>query len=424
MPYKKARTPSKRLAPKRRLSSKSSPRRKLQALPLAAAAFVSRYAYNKYKQNQANKVALDRKKHRYSRNQRLEMSDNIITNKPVIIGTNKPPTFSEQVASTIRPTLSFKRNYQFSAECISGRKGWFSMNINTMNTDDLQLDITSYKSAMSTDTGTSDSTIAGQALGDNAVFYVESHKESIRMVNSSSNSLTGKIHLFCHKRDTDSAYDGAGMNPINMMMYYSSNARSLNVIGAGAPGNQSEQIVGNGWTFNTAGGATGYNSTFNMPGSSINTNGSTASTDPQLSPTSAFIADRVAFWFRKISSSDFSLKPGQQFNQKYLLNLESNKIHRELQQFVHMAGISYSIVVEFQGGIVGDNTVTTGDNVISSGTAQISVIRETVRQLGLANKLKKKVVLQTAPLTTIADNRQQIINIDSGVSDVGVDIDV
>lgn len=412
MPYFK-----RKLKPKSK--PKGKPRRKLQALPLTAAAFATRYLYNKYKTAQSNKIALDRKKARYSRNQRLEMSDNIITNKPVIIGVNKKPTFSEAVASTIRPALSFKRNYQFSAECISGRKGWFSMNINTMNTDDLQLDITSYKSAMTTDTGTADGTIASQALSDNAVFYVESHKETIKMVNSSSNSLTGKIHLFCHRRDTDSAYDSAGMNPINMMMYYSSNARSLNVLGAGG-----EQVVGNGWTFNTAGGSTGYNSVFNMPGSSINAAGSTASTDPQLSPTSAFIADRVGFWFRKVSTAGFSLRPGQQFNQNYILNLESNKIHRELQQFVHMANISYSIVVEFVGGIVGDNTVTTGDNVISSGTAQISVIRETVRQLNLANKLKKKIVLQTAPLTTISNASQQIINIDSGVADVGVDIDV
>lgn len=417
MPYKKARVPSKR--PKRGAKKPTSTRRRLQPAALTAAAFATKWAYGKYKQNQASAIALSRKKGRYSRNQRLEMSDNIITNKPVIIGVNRKPTFSEQVASTIRPTLSFKRNYQFSAECISGRKGWFTMNINTMDANDLQLDITSYKSQMSTDTGTTDATIAGQALGDNALFYVESHKEAIKMVNSSSNSLTGKIHLFCHRRDTDSAYDSAGINPVNLMMYYSSNARGLNVLGQGQ-----EQIVGNGWTFNTAGGATGYNSVFNMPGSSINPAGSTASTDPQLSPTAAFIADRVAFWFRKVSTAEFSLKPGQQFNQNYILNLESNKIHRELQQFVHMAGISYSIVVEFQGGIVGDNTVTTGDNVISSGTAQISVIRETVRQLGLANKLKKKVVLQTAPLTTIADNRQQIINIDSGVTDVGVDVDV
>jgi len=62
-------------------------------------------------------------------------------------------------------------------------------------------------------------------------------------------------------------------------------------------------------------------------------------------------------------------------------------------------------------------------SAISTGTAQLSVIRESVRKLGLENKLRPKIVLQTNPLTTISDATQQIINSDSGVQDVGVEVD-
>ena len=344
---------------------------------------------------------------------RLSQSDNVITIKPIIVGKPRKQSFQERVAATIRAPLSFKRNYQFSAECGSGRKGFFAMNINTMDSNDLLTDITTYKSAMTTDTATADGQIATNGLNDNAQFYVEYHREVIKMVNSSSNSVIGKIHLFQHKRDTDSAYDGAGINPINLAMYYTANSTSSNVTPVGGT---------TGFAFtNTAGSSTGYQTVFNMPGSSLNVSQTQcASTDTTLSLTSNFIADRMGFWFKKISTSDFSLKPGQQFNSSYILNLDNNKIHRELQKFVHLAKISYSLVVEFQAGIVGDSTAA---NVVSTGTGQLSVIRENMRVLGLENKLRRKIMLQTAQLTDIANANQSIINPDTGVADTGVDIE-
>lgn len=181
-----------------------------------------------------------------------------------------------------------------------------------------------------------------------------------------------------------------------------------------------EATVGNGFAFNTTVGVTNYNGIYNMPGSSINSSQFCASTDPSLSPMSPQIKDRVGYWFRKVGESiSFSLKPGQQMNQNYVFNLDKNKIWREQSEFNHIAGISYNIVVEFEGGIVGDSTPTTGDNVVSSGSCQLSVIRENQRVLGIENKYKPKIVLQTAPLTQIATSAQVIINSDTGAQTVG-----
>jgi len=401
--------------PKKRFAKKAPRRRRLQPAPavaLAAAGIIKR-GYTKYSAYKARKTKAANLRARYSLQTRLAQSDNIITAKPIIIGKSHKQSFQEKVASTIRPPLTFKRNYQFSAECGSGRKAFFAMNINTMDSNDLLTDITTYKSALTTDTGTADGQIAGNAFNDNAQFYVESHREVIKMVNSSSNTVIGKIHLFQHKRDTDSAYDGAGINPINLMMYYTANSTSSNVVPVGG-------VTGFAFT-NTAGSSTGYQTVFNMPGSSLNVaQTQCASTDTTLTPMSNFIAERMSFWFKKLSTIEFNLKPGQQFNSSYILNLDNNKIHRELQKFVHLAKISYSLVVEFQAGIVGDSTVA---NVISTGTGQLSVIRENQRILGLENKLRRKIMLQTAQLTDIANANQQIINSDTGVIDTGVDLD-
>jgi len=397
-----------------KVKAKAAPRRRLQPTALVAAV-AAKKIYNRYSAYKAAGRARNNVRANKNFEARMTQSDNIMTAKPVVIGKQRPRTFAEKVSAVDRPPLVFKRNYQFSAECASGRKGWFSMNVNQMLADDLQTDITGYKSTMYTDTVTADNTVSGNAFTDNARFYIDSHKEFIKMVNSSSNSITGKIHLFVHRRDTDNAYDAAPISPINLMMYYSNNARSLLTSGLGG-----EQTVGNGFAFNTtAGTVTNYAGTFNMPGSSINPAGVTASTDPTLSPMSPQVKDRVGFWFRKISTSDFSLKPGQQFNSSFVFNLDKNKIMREQSEFSHIAGISYNIVVEFQGQIVGDSTVTTGDNVISTGSCQLSVIRENQRILGIENKLKSKIVLQTAPLTQIGIANQVIINSDTGAATVG-----
>nr|WPR18653.1 MAG: hypothetical protein [Chemarfal virus 79] len=295
------------------------------------------------------------------------------------------------------------------------------MEVNQANTNDLSLDMTTYKSMMLTDTAFQDTVINASGVGDTSQYYIDSHKEKIRMMNSSSNTITGKIHLFAQKRDNDNQYSSTTtpITPINMLMYYSTQiANSALTFGSG-----NESTVGNGFAFNTTAGNTNYTGVYNMPGSSINSAGFTASVDPTLSFSSPHIRDQINFWFRKVTTKSFSLKPGQQFNSSFIFN-DLPIINREEQsEYVHIRGVSYSIVVEFQGGMVGDNTAVTGNNSISLGDCQLSVIRESQRVLGLKNYLRPKITLQTAPLATIAIANQVIINSDTGVALSGTVID-
>jgi len=399
-------------------------RRRLQPSALAVAGTAAairgiRKARQRKANTDAQAKALAGKKARSNFRNRLDNSDGITTAKAIVIGKQRVMSFQEKVSQTIRAPLTFKRNYAFSAESTSGKKAMFSMDVNIVNNTDLQADITSYKTALSTDTSTPSGQIQGNGTNDGARFYIDKHTEKIQMMNSSTNSISGKMHLIAYKRDVPGPYDSALLNPVNMLMYYSTASPPAQVLGAG-----SEQTVGNGWVFNTSGAnSVNYSISKNMPGSSINGNGLCAFLDPTLSFSSSHVKEGWNYWFRKVSSIDFALKPGQQLNQKIEFNDLPVFTREEQVSYIHLAGISYSIVVEFQGQIVGDSTAVTGNGVISIGTGQLSVVRESSRILGMKNTLRSKIILQTSPLATIADASQQTINPDTGVVDAGAEFD-
>jgi len=334
------------------------------------------------------------------------LGDNITTIKSTVIGKRKPLTFDEKVSRVERPPILFKRNYEFNAEGISGRKTWFSFEFNIMNSLDLLSDLTTYKAQQFTDTATADSTAPLNTVYDGAKFYVDYLSERLQFVNSSTNSMIGKIHLFAHRRDNDNIYASTvPITPINLMMYYSTNR---------LPQLSSlfENTVGNGWKFDTVTSGSNYNSIYNMPGANIPGAAVTAQTDFELSPSSPHIADSMNFWFRKVETIDFNLKPGQQMNKTYIFNDLKDIMREEQASFVHLANVSYSCVVEFRGGIVGD--IATDSQTVSTGISQMSVMRESKRVIGIKNKLKSKVYLVTAAPTIITQANQQIINPDSG----------
>jgi len=245
------------------------------------------------------------------RQESLMLSDNIATLPATVIGKRKPLTFDEKVSRVERPPILFKRNYEFSAEGTSGRKAWFSFEFNKMVSDDLNADLTTYKLQQYTDTATADATVPVNSVTDGSKFYVDYLSEKLSLINSSSNSLIGKIHLFAHKRDTSNAYNSTvPITPINLMMYYSTNRLPLQTTA-------NEAVVNNGWKFDTVTSSYNYNAVYQMPGSSLNATGVTAWTDTMLSPSSPHIKDSMDFWFRKVNTFSFNLKPGQQVNKTY-----------------------------------------------------------------------------------------------------------
>lgn len=393
---------------------KSAPRRKLVGpwgVAAGGAALYKGYkTYSGWKRGQAKKA-------KTAFDLRVSQTDNVTTAKSCLVGKPKPLSFEEKVARVNTPPYIFKRNYAFSSESTSGRKGIFYMKVNDMQlAQDLTADISTYKSSLYTNTGSPNPAIAANAFDDGFRAYVDYCSDKIQMVNSSSNTVTGKIYLIGCKRDMDATYatTNTPLNPVNMMMYYSTfrvNNQSANF----------EGTVGNGWKFDTATAGVNYQANYNSPGSTLNTGGATAQIDPQLSLFSSHIKDGMDFWFNVVDSLPFSLKPGQQINKSYIFN-NLPTIKREQTDYSSVSGITYFIVVEFQGGIVGDSQAL-ATNVVSTGDSQLSVIREQKRILGAKSAIKSRVLLQTAPLTGIAIANQVIINADTGVQLSGTIVD-
>jgi hypothetical protein len=395
---------------KSKTTKKSSyPRRRTSALASAAGAMVLYKGAKMYRARQIASTKVERLRARNNRASRLATSDNITSMSPIVIGVPRKPGFDEQVARVTNKPIQFARNYQWSAEGYSGRKAHFIIEFNKNNSDDLQNDTETYAGEYFTNTSTANATIGAATIADQKRYYIDYQKETINFMNSSSNSLTGKMTLYVHKRDNDNAIGGVvPINPVTLMMYYSSQNRPLNVTSG------SEGTLGNGFQFDNATSGSNFQGVYNMPGSSITSTAVCASTDPALSPSSSHVREGVDFWFKKVASDTFSLKPGQQVTKSITFN-DLPQIFREQQEFIHIAGVSYVLHVEFIGQIVGDGTTTTGDGVVSTGTTQLSCVRNSTRIIGVKSKIRPKIVLRTAPRAAVALAQQIIINPDTGV---------
>lgn len=391
----------------------------------ALASAVKNKEDNKYYQRSKARFSRANKTAKYvaqkNFNLRLNNSDKIITAPAIKIGTPRTISFEEKVSRITHPPVIFHRKWSFSSESASGRKGMFQIPINDLiaspsGTGLFEDIMTSNSSRMSTNTVTADPTLifTGSQTSQQS-YYIDYQSLKDRFMNSGTNSLTGKISLLCCKRDMELTFTNVNipMTPINLMMNASNGALIQNTVG-------NEQTVGQGWAFNSTSPGVDYDANYIMPGSGINSGGATAIVDPQNGIFSSHIKDFTGYYYREVESYKFSLSPGQQFNLTTILN-DLPSIKRQGIDMTYLRNISYWLVVEFEGQVVGNSAV---NNQISIGTAQLSVIHEEKRIIGIHGKMKAQVVMPTTGLPDIALSLQQTINPDNGQVDIGYDDDL
>lgn len=413
----------KKMARRPRVAKKSTAgRRRLQPVAAAAAGAYAAYkggmsVWNRY-------VARQRRQYRASaaaRVNRLENSDNIVTLPAFKRGVAKKPTFTEKVQRINNPPVIYKRNYQWSAECNSGQKGFYGFEINDLRSgklgggglyDDI---MTAAIRRLSTDTSTQDPTvIATTSISSQQKVYVDYFSTKLCMINSGTNSVIGKLRLWSYKRDSPAtlATTAVPITPINLAMYASTNGGNVTIDG-GAEGS-----LGN-YGFDAATAGVNYNASYIMPGSVQNTGGSTMNADLAFELMGVQIKEFVGYFFNLEDTLSFSLKPGQQVNHSVIFN-DMPVIHREGLQTVYVKGTSYFVTVEFNAGIVGDSTA---NNVVSTGNGQLSCMLTEKRVLGLWSRNKTKLVMPTAAPADIAVLNQVVINPDTGATDFGYEED-
>jgi len=409
----------------KKIAFKKAPRRRLQPTPMKIGQPVRNVikAARKVGGFIQKKVSGRRPFTRYTaqRNFNLRLNSDNITHAPAFkIGKPKVVSFEEKVNRIQHPPVVVHRKWAFTAECPSGRKAFFAIPINSLSQSDsggtLYTDAVTNYTQLTTNTAQEDPTLintAASALFQQKV-YVDYLSEKLKLLNSSSNSIKGKITLYGYKRDCPYAYQllNIPMTPINLMMYASSGGFARFQTGT-------EQTVGNGWAFDNVGATSGtnYESNYNCPGSAMNTAGVCARGDSELDILDSHISDFTGYFFSKVDECSFSLKPGQQVDHYTIMN-NLPYLQRQAVNTVHVKGIAYSLVVSFEAGLVGDAGILT-NNVVSTGSAQLACIVEEKRILGTMGKQKQQMVMRTPPLATVAVADQFTINPDSGVADTG-----
>lgn len=268
---------------------------------------------------------------------------------------------------------------------------------------------------LSTDTATPDPTIvANSNFSTQQKVYVDYLSEKLNMINSGSNSITGKIKLYAYKRDCEALFTNLSipMTPINLAMYASQNGGNVTIDGG------SEGTLGN-YGFDGATAGVNWTANYVMPGSAQNAGGATMNADLAFDLMGQQIKDFTGYFFKEVNSIPFSLKPGQQINHTCIFNDMPN-IHRQAVDQCYIRGTSYFMVIEFNAGIVGDSTA---NNVISTGSGQLSCMLTEKRVLGLLAKNKTKLVMPTSAPAGILLANQQTINPDTGTVDTGYEED-
>lgn len=408
--------------------TKSQTRRRLQPGVLMAGAGLAlakkgRDAYQSYRLGIRRAQRTQWRKAQARATTSIQQSDNITSLAAFKIGTPRPDNFQEKVERIANPPVIFKRQYACSCEVDSGRKAFFGYPINDLNSSlsgsqvGLYEDIMVQAGRLTTDTATVNPTISTGGQINNR-FYIDYYSNKLQMINSGTNSLTGKVTLYKYKRDTDIYFTNVTtpMTPINLMGLFSTN--NLTAINSGY-----EATVGNGWKFDGSTSKSNYNANYTLPGSVLNVGGVCLQTDLDLQPMSKHIQIHSGHFFKEVAQNSFSLKPGQQINQYTIMN-DLPDIQRYAVDMTYIKDTSFYLVVEFQAGIVGDSTPTTGSNIISTGSGQLSCVMEEKRIVGIRGRnTNGKVVMVTQPLTQISKAVQYTINPDTGLVDAGYEED-
>lgn len=412
--------PKKKIS-KTRSAPRSAPRRRLQPAAAAAAGYAAYKGLKFMSDRRKAKYLTARRKSKIARTARIEQSDNIVTLPSFTYGVSKKPNFAEKVIRISNPPVVYKRNYQWSSECASGRKGMFGIQINNLTQNQpggggLYEDImTGTVRRLTTDTSTPDPTLVANSLASTQQrFYIDYLSEALNIVNSGSNSIVGKIRLFAYTRDAEGTFTNtsAPMTPLNLAMYASNNGGNVSIDG------QTEGTLGN-YGFDAVTSGVDYDANYNMPGSALNPGGATANADLAFDVMGAQIKGFTGYFFKQINSVAFSLKPGQQIKHTTIFN-DLPVINRAAMDMVFIRGISFYMHIEFNAGIVGDSTAA---NVISTGSGQLSCMLVEKRILGIANRTHTKLVMPTSAPAGILLSNQQIINPDTGVVDLGYEED-
>jgi len=345
-------------------------------------------------------------------------SATIKNSKGLTIGSYKPPTFRDKVMAINYPPTTFNSKWTFQMDCGSGFVSAASIPI--LNKELLDPLVSQLYGNLITDISTTTQLPTMANLGANSEQYsmmLHSYVTKLRLYNSSTNTLRGRIVWYKPVNDMDGQYETAGTHtnsPINQLMLASNSALPVN---AG--------FTPQGLQFDTITAGANYQADYHHAGApvtgALTTTSSTANVvaqlDTTLVPGSVFVRRAYSKLWSTLKTEEFMLEPGNQFNTslsikgKMINNLydDADMIYRKNCSIV---GVIYVLGQVVFSDVAGNSTITTG-------SSQLSVMREDTC-LAQPRIVKRNTRMNmTNPYQTLATTAQAIINDETGMmSDV------
>ena len=355
----------------------------------------------------------------------------------LVIGSKRGrSSFRESVLNALYPPVSFNSKWNFQMDCHSGRVSAISIPILTRPLR--QPMIAQLNNALTTDNGSTfpDPTINTGVLGhlSNRV-VIKNYVSNLRFYNSSEQ--VARCRLVWYKPRVDiqeflnlNAVGDIPPDPINLTMYASTLMTPPTVglavpavAGDGLTFTSSNTPAGTGWyiNYNHAGNAVVYSATASTFLASTNTVGNNAinnvaQLDPTLTPSSGQVRMFTSQYYNVLKTENFTIAPGNQFNTK--LSIKNRAIMGstlvDLENFYYKDSTVIGVLY-----VMGQMVFTESDsnNTISTGSAQISVLREDNCTMGLIRKKAKFRLNLTNPYVNMGIAEQSIINVQTDAVD-------
>jgi len=415
MPFKKR---AGKRAGRRPRKVASGGRRKL--MPTAGAVAGAYAGYKAYKAYRGYKSRVARA-NQIRQNANLRSAQNI-QKIPcgLTIGKFRKPSLQEKIRSATQEPILFRQTHAYKVNADSGRMNWF---YSASLTGGTLLNLLNKVKDSSSDANTANPVIADPtvAVGTNGVpqqFYkylIKYNSVGYQLMNSSTNSLQGVVMWCKPKRELPTVFPGTTVpaRPCNMFaMAMNSAIPTQNVYNPGSF-TQSSATAG----FITASLTIDYNRGGNT-GTTNNTADNVLETDIGMKPTSSVVSNVFGYYFDVVKSTDFDLSPGQQA-EFWLKQHDAPVLDFQASQFDSIPNVTYYCMIGFKGQMVGSNATTGDTTVVSTGSAQLSIIEthKTIMKPSITRAPKIWNFIndagETAPagiLAQIADANQEIIN--------------
>lgn len=399
---------------------KTSNRRKL--MPGAVAGAVLGYVgYRAYK----NQVAYDKargKANKIRQKENLDNAKNIVKlqDAGITVGTKKVKSLKQKINEVEENPMYFRQTHAYRVNADSGRMNWFhsaSLAGGTL------INLVNKLKDSKTDAATANTTIPDPtvAVGSNGLpqqFYkylVEYNSVNYSIMNSSTNSLQGVIMWIKPKRELPQVFPGTSVpvRPCNIYaMALNSAIPTQNVYN---PTSYTQSTAGNGYLTSVI--TSDYNRAGNT-GTSNNNSDNVLELDVGIKPTSSCVSNIFDYYFDVVKSTDFDLSPGQQ-GEFWLKQFDSNILDFQALNYDSIPGCTMYCMIGIKGQMVGTNALTGDTTLVSTGSAQLSVIETHKTIIRAHNYTAPKVwnfvsdAGESAPggiLQIIPDANQEIVN--------------